>query len=474
MSTQNPSIVPPLNQIAFSVIDLRLTERWFREGFGLLPAGGSRFVMRGLLTSMVQGLPKAASTCWWMVGRNPWFQLELFQFESPMAKTMSANFRPCDIGYARIGLWVADFDRTLANLAQLGTRPLSAPLGASGARRVCVRNPDGVYVEIMEDDPLASKANGERQDCPVAIRSVTMSTPNLADSAAYMSKGIGLNENPMILHTPEHEALWGLAGAKSISKLFEAGGVLVEVMQYLDPIGKPWPAGYRVCDQGILNIAFGARNKRDHMAVYRRAREFGARPNCRPIHIPGTGVVYVNDKHGFSVEVLWMKPGKADREWGFAPLPIARRPEPDTHAIDDSVHIDAGIEQVWAAIADHEGMVRWSGFSPISVIRDGDLERNGYGSERLMQGPPGVGKVVEQIIASQAPHSLRYRVIKGSPFVCHQGEIRLVKKGKATELNWTIRFRPRIPGTGWLLQRVLRNKLNDILVRQLKPYVEDA
>jgi len=190
----------------------------------------------------------------------------------------------------------------LANLAQLGTRPLSAPLGAPGARRACVRNPDGVYVEIMEDDPLASKANGERQDCPVAIRSVTMSTPNLADSAAYMSKGIGHNENPMILHTPEHEALWGLAGAKSISKLFEAGGVLVEVMQYLDPIGKPWPAGYR-----------------------------------------------------------------------------------------DSVHIDAGIEQVWAAIADHEGMLRSSGFSPISVIRDGDLERNGYGSERLMQGRRALG-----------------------------------------------------------------------------------
>jgi len=63
---------------------------------------------------------------------------------------MPADFRPCDIGYTRIGIWVADFDTTLTNLARLGTKPLTPAIGAFGARRVCVRNPDGVYVEIME------------------------------------------------------------------------------------------------------------------------------------------------------------------------------------------------------------------------------------------------------------------------------------------------------------------------------------
>ena len=37
MSREPADYVPPLSQIAFSVVDLRLTERWFREGFGLLP-----------------------------------------------------------------------------------------------------------------------------------------------------------------------------------------------------------------------------------------------------------------------------------------------------------------------------------------------------------------------------------------------------------------------------------------------------
>lgn len=151
------SYVPPLNQIASSVSDLRLTECWFREGCGLLPAGGSRLMMRGPLAAAVQGLPGAASTCWWLVGRNPWFQIELFQFERPLARSMPADFRPCDIGYTRIGLWVADFDATLERLARRGSAPLAPPLGAQGDRRACVRNPDGVFVELMERDPVDTR-----------------------------------------------------------------------------------------------------------------------------------------------------------------------------------------------------------------------------------------------------------------------------------------------------------------------------
>ncbi len=167
-----------------------------------------------------------------------------------------------------------------------------------------------------------------------------------------------------------------------------------------------------------------------------------------------------------------MKPGWNDRAWGFEPLPVSKRPAPDTHAVHGSVRIDADIQKVWKIMADHEGMAHWCGFSPISVTREGDLERNGYGSERRMQGPPGIGVVVEQVVGAQAPHSLRYRVIQGSPFLCHQGEIRLTEKGKVTVLDWTIRFRSRIPGLGWLFRRIIAGKLGDVLARQLKPYIE--
>lgn len=462
--------VPPLNQIAFSVLDLRRTEQWFREGFGLLPAGGSRWMMRGPVAARVQGLPGAASTCWWLVARNDWFQLELFQFERPMARLMPLDSRPCDIGYTRIGLWARDFDATLARMVALGTPPLTPPVGAPGRRRVCVRNPDGVYVEIMEDDPLAGAAGAGRTECPAAIRSVTMSTPDLDGSVAYMRDGIGIPECDVALHGPEHEALWGLAGARCRSTVLDAGSVLVEVVQYLDPAGKPWPDGYRICDQGILNIAFGARNKRDHTAVVRKAAAFGARPNWRPFHLPGAGVVYVNDKLGFSVEVLWMKPGKSDRDWGFEPLPIEQRPDPDTLRVEQHVRIEAPIDDVWNVLADHEGMTRWSAFKSVTRVVDGAPDADGRGAERVLKGPGGT--LTEQIVEWNPPRSMRYRVIQGSPVVCHQGEIALATVGRATDVTWSIRFRPKIPGTGALLRRILGSKLGGMLRTQLKPFVE--
>jgi hypothetical protein len=64
------------------------------------------------------------------------------------------------------------------------------------------------------------------------------------------------------------------------------------------------------------------------MQVYDRASEFGARPNCAPFHTPDAGVVYLNDTLDFSVEVLWIGPGEADKQWGFEPLPLAQRPDP--------------------------------------------------------------------------------------------------------------------------------------------------
>ena len=471
MNSTTVGFVPPLNQIAFSVVDLRLTERWFREGFGLQPAGGTRALMRGPLAARVQGLPRAASTCWWLVGRNSWFQLELFQFERPIATLMPADRRPCDIGYTRIGIWVENFDTTLEKLARLGSPPLTAPQGDTGRRRACVRNPDGVYVEIMEDDPLPHLNKRGRLDCPAAIRSVTLSVPQLADAAALFETGIGLKPSQVILHTPEHEALWGLPGATTQTKVFDGGDVLVEVVHYLDPVGKPWPNGYRVSDQGILNIAFGAHSKQDFDTVYQRAQAFGAKPNWRPFHHPGAGVVYVNDKHDFSVEIMWTKPGLVDQLVGFDPRPLHKRPDPDNRRIQHRVTINAPAD-VWDAINDQDTMAQWIGFDPVTVRRQGWTQRHGAGSERLMQGPPGVGQIVEQVIAVNPQHSVRYRVIEGSPLANHQGEITVKERGGRTEVHWSIRFRPKFAGTGALLQRILQRRLRTMLDNQFKPHIE--
>jgi hypothetical protein len=68
--------------------------------------------------------------------------------------------------------------------------------------------------------------------------------------------------------------------------------------------------------------------------------------------------------------------------------------------------------------------------------------------------------------------SLRYRVIEGSPLACHQGELALKQSGELTELHWTIRFRPKVAGTGAALQRLLQRQLRSMLEEHLKPHIE--
>jgi hypothetical protein len=45
---------------------------------------------------------------------------------------------------------------------------------------------------------------------------------------------------------------------------------------------------------------------------------------------------------------------------------------------------------------------------------------------------------------------------------------------RTTDLAWTTRFRPRIPGTGGLLRALLGRMLGDILRKGLKRRVEAA
>jgi len=111
-----------LCQIASSVTDLRRTHAWYRDALGFREAGGTNTFV-GPIASMVQGLPRAASTCWWLVDRQDFFQLELFQFRSPKARELPVDWRPCDIGYTTIAVHVDDLDLTLERLARAGTQP---------------------------------------------------------------------------------------------------------------------------------------------------------------------------------------------------------------------------------------------------------------------------------------------------------------------------------------------------------------
>jgi catechol 2,3-dioxygenase-like lactoylglutathione lyase family enzyme len=300
--------VPPVRQVAFSATDLERTHAWYHEVLGFLPSGRTRIV-RGPLFSRLVGLPKLATTIRFLVDKQDFFHLEMFRFERPQAKPMPADWRPCDIGYARLGLHVDDFDATLERLGRAGVRPLADPVGAMSTRRVCLRDPEGVLLELMEEDPrLPSSPPRPRPEVPIVARSVTLSVPDLDRSRRFFVDILGMREaKDVALHTAEHEALWGLAGARCESLLLWSGDFLIELVQYTDPVGKPWPEGHRVCDQGLSHIALGFRSLGEFNAVYQRAAAAGYRSNWRPLHMLAISAVYLNDDQGFAVELMMVR-----------------------------------------------------------------------------------------------------------------------------------------------------------------------
>jgi catechol 2,3-dioxygenase-like lactoylglutathione lyase family enzyme len=311
---------PFVCQVAFVALSGKKLRKWYEQAFGFLCAGGTVFA--GPLTTRVQGIPRVANVCRWLVDSKDLFQVEIFEYWSPKSKPRRPDWQACDIGYSRVGLHVADFDRAIRNLSALGARPLTEPLGSRGARRLCVRDPEGNLVELMEDDPLGGRGLPKaRPEVPVAVRSVTLSVPDLGTARRTWTDAFGLAEvRGVKLHEPEHECLWGLPGADKDAVLLDGGGMLLELVEYRNPAGRPRPEGYRICDQGIMNVALGFRSKEDFDHAFARACNRGCRPNGAPLDIGVFKVMYVTDPEGFSVELLYPRPW-AFRLTGFKPSP---------------------------------------------------------------------------------------------------------------------------------------------------------
>ena len=308
-----------LCQIALSVTDLQRSVDWYRRALGLQPAG----TIRQLVTdgpARVSGLPECSLHVSCVVDRQEWMQFEIMEFERPRMRLLPADWRPSDLGYSVIGLHVEDFDATLECLNRTSGRLLTDPLDDPGRRRVCVRDPDGIVLELMEDDVRAVQARTRPHEVvPTTVRSVTVSVASLERARRFWVEGLGCQETSVKLHCPEHEPLWGLSGARRESLVLWAGDVLIELVRYEWPVWRARPAGYLISDQGILNVAFGCLSRKEFNATYTRLNRLGFRPNSAPWSVPGRAtVVYFTDDQGFSVELLHVEPDGMDY-MGFVP-----------------------------------------------------------------------------------------------------------------------------------------------------------
>jgi catechol 2,3-dioxygenase-like lactoylglutathione lyase family enzyme len=248
-------------QVALNSSDLPGSLRLFSEIFGFTNAGaqaGWGEMMR------IQGFePSARMLVWWLVGRQQGMQLEIFHHVEPAQRPLPADWNPADHGWVRFGIGVPDFDRSLTALAAAGIETITAPAGSQGQRRVAFRDPfAGIIIEIMEENEALSPGVRRRHfDLDPFVVYAAVSVADIAASRDFFGRVVGLPIVENHLHRPEEEALWGLGGADRRSFLADTGDMLIEVVEYRAPRGRPKPADHRLSDQGIMNIALRSTSK---------------------------------------------------------------------------------------------------------------------------------------------------------------------------------------------------------------------
>ena len=246
-----------ISQIAFCALNAANLRDWYQSAFGMVKSG-QILSAPPMQTDRIQGIsPNPIEKISWLVDQQDYFQLEFFQYYRPKSKPKPVDWRPCDIGYNMVGIFARDFDKVLNQIAAVSDRALPAPVGGAGDRRACLQDPEGNWLEVMERDPMTQIEGADpcivRPELLSATRFMRVSVPSLDETRDAFVEAMGLSVvEDFQLHTPEHEALWGLEGARTKTVLLRSRNFLVELVEYQSHEPQPRAEVYQICDQGFL------------------------------------------------------------------------------------------------------------------------------------------------------------------------------------------------------------------------------
>lgn len=447
-------------QIAFCALNSGHLRDWYQRAFGMVKAG-KIFSAPPMNTDRIQGIsPNPIESVSWLVDQQDYFQLEFFQFYRPKSQAKPSDWRPCDIGYNMVGIFVSDFDKALHQIGAVSDRPLPHAVGATGDRRLCLQDPEGNWLEVMERDPITQIRGTDpcivRPELQSATRFVRVSVPCLDQTRDAFVNAMGLTVvEGFQLHTPEHESLWGLEGAIVNTALLRSRNFLVELVEYKSHQPRSRPQGYQISDQGFMNIALGYRETTEFDRAFEHATNNGMRPNGKPVDVGIFRVMYVNDPQGFSVEML-----NARRPlWSLSGF------GPGGPYVENEICVNASADQVWKKLTDHSAMGKWGLFNG-KVLRPGSESKNGLGCLRELTAF-GV-RITEEIVAWKDGSHYSYKLRTGAPFKWHQGDVFVSEDNGVTKVRWVIRFQSYIPFTGKLfaffLRIILKNALKNFRI----------
>jgi len=122
--------------------------------------------------------------------------------------------------------------------------------------------------------------------------------------------------------------------------------------------------------------------------------------------------------------------------------------------------LDKSVEDVFAAITDHENYKLFPGVNDSTLVEEGDNEKNGEGALRIIVAGPF--EFTERITRFEKPSRMNYHIENSSPIPMRheKGEITMEPiKGK-TRVLWLSEGHMNVPIVGRVLDKVIQYKLS--------------
>jgi carbon monoxide dehydrogenase subunit G len=130
--------------------------------------------------------------------------------------------------------------------------------------------------------------------------------------------------------------------------------------------------------------------------------------------------------------------------------------------------VKATPDQVWAVLAEHEGMASWGPGMKVSLTTEGAPDRNGLGCVRKISAPGPAPAIVEEITRFEPGQVLGYKALSGVPFKNYRGEVALAPDGGGTRIEWTLSADERVPYAEKAALKGVASTLLALLVRAVK------
>src|SRR4051812_45787911 len=113
----------------------------------------------------------------------------------------------------------------------------------------------------------------------------------------------------------------------------------------------------------------------------------------------------------------------------------------------------AAPEAVYRLMRDGSTWPVWSPIGSFRLEREGNRGGESVGAIRVFT--TGRAKSVEEIVELQPDRRLSYILLSGLPIREYRADVDLEPRDGGTAIQWRSTFRPKIPGTGWLIRRAL-------------------